>query len=348
MKSVLITAAGGPSAENVIQSMKNSMPIHIVGTDCDKHLINLSSADSKAYVSACTEKEYCGQISELYKKYRCSMFLPISDTEINTVVHNTKMFPPSPLPNEFIIDICQDKGQFYSFLQSHGFSIPETNFSPGMVKSINTSKWLRANKGAGGNLGVKIDNMSQLQAHLTAHFGTPMMLSDFLGGKDYSFMSMWANGELCFSVTKERLSWVYHRIGTAAVQKTIVHPEITKLCNEVIKTLIDVFQPDLTGLMMVDLKEDNQGNIFITEINSGRAGTVSFWYTLGSLAYYGDHRANFHYQLYNAHNDLAFTKYGNDILPPEMYYMRHIDLGALFIYKDVYWKFNTFPEKVRF
>jgi len=74
---------------------------------------------------------------------------------------------------------------------------------------------------------------------------------------------------------------------------------------------------------------------YITEVNAGRTGTVSLWFSLASRMIYGDHRVNFHHQLLRAHHGtklLSCKKH--DALPEGIKCVRHIDMGSLLLWRD--------------
>jgi carbamoyl-phosphate synthase large subunit len=156
-----------------------------------------------------------------------------------------------------------------------------------------------------------------------------------LKGRNYSWTSLWNNGELITSVLKERLEWVYNRIGTTAVNCTVNDLEVNKYCESIVNVLRDKFDSKLSGIMMIDLMEDiDDGKFYVTECNAGRLGTVNYNYGLWSREVFGDDRLNFPYLLYKIAIDevlpYPFKKF--DPLPPDIYYIRHIDMG----YKNIY------------
>jgi len=334
MKKVIVTSAGGPCAENAIQSLRLGTKLFIIGTDVDKYMIKLSSADEKRIVHRADSATdmYIADLNKIAKLYKTSMLIPISDREIYVCALNRGKLPPMTLPSKDIILLCRDKGGFYQFLKDYGFPVPpfKTGIAYWNVEKFKFDfpAWVRAVVGAGGYLSRKVNNLEELKAWLLLNKKKKFMVAKYLDGRILCWTSLWKDGELIMSVLKERLRWVYNRIGTTAVQRTIYNSSISKICEEIIKTMIDIYEPDMTGLMMMDLKEDiGTGQVYPTEVNAGRTGTVSLWFGLASQREYGDQRANFWYQLFRIHHGLKPLPTSKNPLPPNYYYIRHIDMG---------------------
>jgi hypothetical protein len=340
MHSILITSVGGPAAENVIRNLKLAEKTYVVGTDTNKYMIQLSSADSTELVHHASEATdmYIKDLNRVAKKYRCTMLMPISDREIYVASINRNRLPSMSIPNAKLVETCRHKGRLNDFLADN--SVPRVHSIWPIKKPINIDEphWMRAVIGAGGYLAHRVEDAEDISAvlHLNRKSHRDFMLCDYLTGKNYCWTSLWVHGKLRLSVTKERLGWVYGRIGTTAVQKTVHNVLIDSYCESVVKSLIDCYDIDMTSLIMIDLMEDHvTKNIFVTEVNAGRTGTVSNWFGVASQLVFGDARANFHHQLVRAHYNealLGCQKY--DALPEDITYTRHIDMKSLLVWKN--------------
>jgi len=348
MKTIIITSAGGPAAENAIQNLKLTKNIRVLGIDNDKPMLQLSSADIKAVVHHSSEATdmYINDINGLSAQQNITMLIPIADREIYVAALNAYRLPKMSIPNLKIVELCRNKASLYMFMKENGFSVPEGFQLIKKAIAIEKPMWMRATIGAGGYLAQRVDSKKDIEAflHLNRNLKRDFMLCDYLAGRNFCWTSLWVDGELVCSVTKERLKWVYDRIGTTAIQQTVHKKEISRLCEDVIKCLIDLYDESMTALMMVDLKE-NGGSVYITEINAGRTGTVSLFFSLASKLVYNDYRVNFHYQLFRAHHNLKLLPTSkHDALPQHMTYIRHIDMGSLLLWQD---KRIQYPIKYR-
>ena len=340
---VLVTGAGGPATENAVQSLK-LCECEVVGVDVNEDMLRLSGADYKYKVHHASEATefYIRELNEYYRKHECSMLLPITDREVFVAAVNQYRLPKLPLPHWKLIAHCREKDGLYKFMDAHGFEIPETVYQLEGYK-LTKPMWIRASLGAGGYLAAAVYTQEELDGYFQFYKNKhkPFM-SEYLQGRNYCWTALYVKGKLELSVSKQRLGWVYNRIGTSAVQRTVHDQKITDLCTGVVNKLVEEFDPEMTGLMMVDLMEDwPRGSLYVTEVNAGRTGTVSIWFSLASRHIFGDDRVNFHYQLLRAHLGLPLIPHEHvDSLPEDIGFTRHIDMGALLSYKEQEWKFS--------
>lgn len=345
-KSILITSCGGPATENVIKGLRlNRKCPYIIGTDSDYYMPKLSSADTYFIIpSAKDELRYINALCQINKMHHeIAMIYPQSDLEVFVCSKWRAAFPNVVLPNHEIIEICQDKGKLYDWLNCKVRLPPYRNPTTQDIRMLLLSEspnygvgigwnypyWIRARTGAGGNKGFVAKSWHDFRNMAELNRDTEWQVVKLLTGRDYSWTSLWRNGELVTSVLKERLRWVYNRIGTTAVQRTIINQQVNEYCETIVKTFLPL-DGSLTGIMMIDLKEDgNTGNFYVTEINAGRLGTVNFDYGLFSRKVYKDDRVNFAWLLWKIANgefpDYPYLKF--DALPKDLYYARHIDFS---------------------
>lgn len=333
MRRLLITSVGGPASENVIRSLKLSAfsDYPIIGTDCDPYFIHLSSANKKFLIhNAHDEIGYISDLRTLWKYHDVSMLYPQSDLEVFVCSKYRDKLPPMSLPSHKTIELCQDKGELYCFLSAQGIEIPDFEF---YANNFMFPCWARARHGAGGNKGFKalyredFLRMVSYWKDREPESEKDWMLVELLEGRDYSWTSIWRDGKLLTSVLKGRIKWVYNRIGTTAVQKFIHDSTINEYCKNIVKTI----EPNITGIMMLDLKGESLNvlsDVYLTEINAGRLGTVNMNYAMASRKLYKDDRVNFPYILWCIHHDLPLPKgmLQFDALPENLYYIRHLDM----------------------
>jgi hypothetical protein len=358
-ENILLTSCAGPASANVIKCFK-AIPKRpkIIGIDMDKYLINLSEADTVYVCSSAARKDDKTLINELYRselkflgeRYNIKMLYPQSDIEVYLCSKYRNELPPMVLPAHSIIELCQDKGALYDFLSKERLRVPpyknptkrdvemlsleSPNYGVWSPNDWQYPCWVRARKGAGGNKGFICRDWRDFRNMAEFYRGreeVEWQMVKLLTGRDYSWTSLWYKGNLITSVLKQRLSWVYNRIGTTAVQRTVHDNAVNVYCDLIVSRMASRFDDELTGIMMVDLKEDgDSGSFYVTEINAGRLGTVNYNYELWSKEIYNDHRMNFPWLLWNIcrNGELPDYKYAiYDAFPKGLYYARHIDMN---------------------
>jgi carbamoyl-phosphate synthase large subunit len=92
---------------------------------------------------------------------------------------------------------------------------------------------------------------------------------------------------------------------------------------------------NFTGIACIDLKENKDGVPYVTEINAGRMFTTSFFFSYASKILRKDYYANIPYlyvRLAYKENIPDIPKY--NILPKNIYWIRHIDAPAKLVKND--------------
>ena len=154
---------------------------------------------------------------------------------------------------------------------------------------------------------------------------------EHLFGRNIGFHSLWKDGELVTSMARERLEYIYPHLapsgitGTPSVQRAIHDNAVNKIGTKAVLSI----DPNFNGIACVDLKENQDRMPCVTEINAGRMFTTSFFFSYANKILREDYYANIPY----LYVKLAFKegipnipKY--DILPENIYWIRHIDASA--------------------
>jgi carbamoyl-phosphate synthase large subunit len=152
-----------------------------------------------------------------------------------------------------------------------------------------------------------------------------------LPGRNFAFHSLWKDGELVTSMARERLQYMYPHLapsgitGTPSIQRTIHDNKV----NEVATSAVLVVDQRFNGIACVDLKENKEGVPCVTEINSGRMFTTSFFFSYASKELLQNFHANFPYLYVKlAYQDRVPSIPKYNILPEDIYWIRHIDAPA--------------------
>jgi len=194
----------------------------------------------------------------------CDMVVPIADKLVAKYADCDLCF----LPPKEVIERCQDKATTAKLL---GNLAPKTY-------------WVRDTQGAGGK--------------------GAQMCSEYLPGDNYSVEVIYNHGKFKASFMKKRLSYrvgsVDHNvtgIGTSAVSICVWDEAIHQIALDAIDRVSEGYTKH--GIYGVDLKENEEGEVRVTEINPGRFMTASYafyqLYNLPLLAcqlFLGEHPAS--------------------------------------------------------
>jgi carbamoyl-phosphate synthase large subunit len=154
---------------------------------------------------------------------------------------------------------------------------------------------------------------------------------EHLSGRNLAFHSLWKEGELVTSMSRERLEYIYPHLapsgitGTPAVQRTIHDERVNEIGTEAVLAI----DPKFNGIACVDLKENSEGTPFVTEINAGRMFTTSYFFSFASKVLRSDYYANLPYLYVKLAYKEAIPKLPEyNVLPENVYWIRHIDAPA--------------------
>ena len=146
------------------------------------------------------------------------------------------------------------------------------------------------------------------------------MVSEFLGGREFAYQSVWQDGELIAGQARERVEYLYGHLtpsgqtSTPSVARTVALPGVDDLACAAIKAL----DPRPRGVYCVDIKESASGQPKVTEINAGRFFTTSNFFAHAGLnmpdmlvrCAFGEHP----------------QRRGSSPLEPDLYWIRMVDM----------------------
>jgi carbamoyl-phosphate synthase large subunit len=343
VKRILITGAGGPAGINVTESLKiTPEKMYLVGTEADQYYSKLATTDKTYIIPVATNPDYLERINVIVEKEKIELVHPQPDIEVRVVSENrekiqTRIF----LPSKEAIRNCQDKLKSAEIWEKKGVPVAKTiridNISDvnKAFEELSSPIWIRARQGAGGKGSSPADNLktatSWIKYWKSRHQDWTFIAQEYMNGRNIGFHSLWREGELVTSMARERIQYIYPNLapsgvtGTPSVQRTI-HDKET---NEIASKAVLAIDPKFNGIACVDLKENNAKIPHVTEINTGRMFTTSFFFSYASKKILGNYNSNFPY----LHVKLAFQeqipaipKY--NVLPKNLYWIRHIDAPA--------------------
>lgn len=299
MKRVLITGAGGSASIGFTRCLKIAPEkIFTVGTDCNEKFIFNSETNVKILVPPAKSSVYIDVVNEIIEKYNLEFLHVQPDVEVGVLSENREKIKCSMfLPSKETIKICQNKLESNRIWQKKKVPTSRTIFiknEEDLKEAFDVIKpplWIRAIKGAGGSGSLLVQKYEHAENWIDYWNGWGnFMVSEYLPGSNFGWDAIFKDGDLMSCQTKERLEYVLSRAspsgitGTTAIAKSVDRKDINKIAEDAIRAV----DPKPHGIFSVDLKEDKNGNFFVTEINPGRFLTSSlhFFYTTKNLMPY--------------------------------------------------------------
>jgi len=358
MRKILVTGSGGIGGVNFVRALKLfSDKFFIVGTDFNKYYLQFADLDKRIISPKHSDPNFITFLNQLVENHKIEFLHPHPSSEALVVSQNFEKITTNtllPPPNV----ISTDKLETQKILSKSGILVAKTKVIQNYEMIPNTFEelgkgplWIRAKSGAGGNLSLLCNNSSEVEYWMKLWISrgkadfNDFMLQQYLPGRNIAWDSFWYKGKLISSFTRERLEYPLKHIspsgitGTPTVSKIIVDESVNRIGENAVKSVDD--KPN--GNYAVDLKEDDDGNWHVTEIDSGKFHTTTpLWGFISTKFLKQDPLCNLPY-LYTMLglqeiSDPGFL--GNDIYPEGLHILRHIDCGT-WIYKD-----DGFKEKI--
>ena len=345
---IFVTGAGGVGGVNFTRALRVApIEFFIVGSDYVQYYLDFPFCDVVYRQPRHDSLEYIPFILDVVKKHKIDFLHPQPEVDAETIANNIEKIPcKTLLPPKETFRIGRDK--YFTYL-----TLREKNLVPDTKLLSETSRseleemlkkygklWVRARKGAGGKLSLPVSSLKELETWVNLWKLRQGIKEDFfivqeyLPGRDIAWDSLWYKGKLVASFTRERLRYIFPHLspsritGTPTVAKIIVDEKVNKVCIEAVKTI----DPNATGFFCIDLKENADGEIKVTEVNIKAHTTLALWSYIAIKALKLDWRYNLSY-VYTALGlglvDPSEVELGPDIFPENTILLRHIDCGIV-------------------
>ncbi len=348
MHSILVTGAGGSAGSNVCWSLRVSPDgkgLDLTGTDTDRTSLELNRWVDHLYrIVGADDGRYISVLSKIVKRRNVQAVFPQPDHEVEKVSRErgrlqTKTF----LPDELTVAKCLDKYEALLNWEGDGLrkgSIllsPESKSLAREIRSLEYPIWLRARRGAGGLMSCLARSRKEAYHWVAFHWEhglkSDFVAEEYLPGRDFCFMSIWNEGTLVTSMSRERLSWVGNRaVGTGGTSKLnrVIHSETL---NEKAIVSIKAITRKPHGVFCVDLKEDREKVPKPTEINC-RFTTNVHYLTLASIQL-GLPELNFPWLAARiaVGEEIPHCKLMN-ALPANLWFTKNTDMGFTMVQND--------------
>jgi predicted ATP-grasp superfamily ATP-dependent carboligase len=289
---LLITGAGSGPSNNLIRSLKAGDPsLFIAGCHSDRFILKTSAADRNFLVHSATHRAFLRDVARVIARVRVDLLIPTTDADVRALSRARRRLPCRVfLPSRPVVELCQDKYRLSRFLRGRGVAAPLTYAVrslagvPGIFRRLGrTPLWCRVRAGSGSTAAIPVRAPRQAQAWIaywSTMRGIPVRsftLSEYLPGRDFGCQSLWDRGRPVLTKAFQRLSYIAaggHPSGVSSVA-ALARTAADSRVQEVTTRAVGALGRDVSGLFSVDLKEDGEGTVCVTEINAGRflAGT---------------------------------------------------------------------------
>ena len=350
MKNILVTGSGGIGGVNFIRALRATKEnFFIVGTDFNQYYLEFPDVDVRVNTPKHSDPKFISEIKQIISKYSIDFLHPQPSSEALVISQDDELKSKTFLPSSSVIS--HDKSTTQKILSEKNIDVANTktlasldHLEQSFSELGGGPLWIRSKKGAGGNLSLLCENTEEANHWINLWILRnkakldDFLIQEYLPGQNIAWDSFWYNGKLICSFTRERLEYPLKHIspsgitGTPTVSKIIVDDFVNKIGETAVKAI----SKNPHGNFAVDLKEDEDGNWHVTEIDSGKFHTTTpLWGYISTKTLKQDPLKNFPY-LYTMIGLEEITDpdfLGNDVYPEGLHVLRHIDCGT-WIYRD--------------
>jgi biotin carboxylase len=344
---VLVTGSGGLAGVNFVRALRaSSREYYIAGTDHNKYHLLYPDVDSRYLTPRHSDRTFIARVAEIARKERVDFLHPQPSSEAYVISAKREKVPCRVfLPPASVMRVGQDKLLSEKRLKADGIPVAKTVPIRGRADiraaftKLGSPLWARARHGAGGRLSLLCADPEEatLWIELWVKRGgvgyDEFIIQEYLPGRNVAWDSIWKDGKLVTSYSRERLEYPFKHIspsgitGTPSVSRTIHDQRLNDVGQRGVKAL----DPNPNGAYSVDVKESGDGTPCITEVDSGKFhSTMPLWgyiavKNLGMPEY--ANLADLYVRL-GMGEDLRDAPPQTDLLPEGYYLLRDMDVGA--------------------
>ncbi len=288
--NILISGVGGPTPKNIARSIKISRYAHeakLFGTELNPLKYGLYEKDlyEKTAITphaskACYWESIEGFINQ--NDITCAIVQP--EQEVLAWAKHKREGGSWPckalIPDYDVVKVLVNKGRMTEMLKDSGFVPKSLIFSPKelhieeLEAKFDYPFWVRSTCGSSGLASLKVTSRESLETWLNLNGAIDEFIaSTYLPGRNLACKLLFHRGELLRAACGERVNYIMANTapskitGNTAYGRLLNEPKVVAFAAEVLELVFQKTGAEKHGFFTVDIKEDEYGKPFITEIN---------------------------------------------------------------------------------
>lgn len=301
--NILITGIGGPTPRSIAHRLRTVYPdAKLIGVDANPKALGYyinNLVDVKMRIPRANDPEYWNVIKAIISEHAIDFAFIQPEQEVTVWGNYWKehqSFPcPTLIPPIEHTNALMNKARMADLLEGTSYipktvTLTQSNQDFDAVENeIGFPCWIRASVGSGGLGSLKINSKKELEAWLFIHKEVPeFTVSEFLTGRHLANQMLYFNGKLVKNAGLHCAEYVMADIapskvtGNTSFGRFINEDKLLAFCEEVMDYIAEKTQVAPHAVYSFDLKEDDHGNLKVTEINirhmayTGIMGEVGF------------------------------------------------------------------------
>lgn len=288
MKNILITGIGGPTPRSIANVIRSKYPeAKIIGVDVNIKALGFymnDLVDVSLLIPRADSKEYWDSIKKIISEYNIDLAFVQPELEVTKwgeyFLENNDYPCPVLIPPLAHVNALMNKANMADLLNETDF-IPKTIRITQETKDFNVLEreigfpcWIRASVGSGGLGSLKLNSLKELEAWLFIHKDVEeFTISEFLTGRHLANQMLYLDGEIVKNAGLHCAEYVMADIapskvtGNTSYGKFINEEKLLIFCEDVMAYISEKTGIPAHGVYSFDLKENDKGELKVTEIN---------------------------------------------------------------------------------
>lgn len=335
---ILVTGVGGPTPRSFALSLikfgdkfNNST---FIATDNNPLSIGLYQKDlfEKSYlIPGCNDENYWSTINQIVKDNNIEYAIIQPEMEViewSKFAQNNQLPCKVLLPNYDLACSLVDKAKLNDLLLPLNLTPLSFEFDRNyenleeIFDKLGKEFWVRSSKGTSGLGSLKINNLESLKnwIHINGDV-TTFLASKFLSGRNLACKLLYWNGKLVRSASAERVNYIMSKVapsgitGNTSFGRFLNDEKIVNIASKAMDYLFNQLNIEPNGFFTIDLKEDENGTPFITEINVRHVAFTQCFAAAGAnfaedimRLLNNDQSFDMNYKMYEFEKDLIFLR----------------------------------------
>ena len=334
--NILVTGVGGPTPIGIAKSIllnKRFNNIRFIGVDSGKYapgLYNKELFDKTYLIPHSSKDDYWSILESIISKESIDYAFVVPEEEVlkwSLRMKTNKIPCDSLLPDYEVAKVLYDKYEIHNRLIHYDLvpktiKIDPTELENNIDNFIKIPFWLRARHGAGATGSLKISDIGNLKAWVKSNpHIKDFIASEYLPGKIYACKILFYEGEAIRSSCAERSDYLLAHASPSGISgmcsrgRLIINKGIVDKSIRALKIIFDSCKQQPHGMFTVDYREDEYGNLKITEINIRHVSfTLAFALCGANFAedslrlYLKDSSFDPSFKVYEFDNDFTFIR----------------------------------------
>ena len=286
---ILITGVGGPTPRSIARTLKELSAYkecELIGTDINKYAVGLYQKDLFDFsylIPKVTDANYWDVIKDIIAKHHIDFAIVQPELEVIEWSRKavTEELPCKVLlPEHDLVNALVDKATMTEHLEPYDVVPKSVRVDPKNIdiesvkEKIGFPFWIRSTSGSSGLGSLKVESEPALRNWITINPNVEEFLaSEFLPGRNLACKLLYFEGKLLRSAIGERVNYVMAKVapsgitGNTSFGRLINDESVFDVSKKALELIMEKVGAKKHGFFTVDLKEDENGNPKLTEIN---------------------------------------------------------------------------------